>query len=162
MKTGTKISLLIVGILIGIQFLRIEKNTSTEKSADYISAKFEVPADVEDILKTACYDCHSNNTVYPWYSNIQPVGWWLNHHVEEGKHELNFDEFASYKPKRQLHKIEEMEEMVMEGEMPLSSYTLMHGDARLSNEQKQLLKEWCKNIMGQIAVNNHERSETDD
>ena len=94
------------------------------------------------ILQTSCFDCHSNYTNYPWYTNIQPIGWWLNHHVDEGKEELNFSEFESYSLKRKLHKLEEIKEMVEEGEMPLSSYTLIHGDTKLSPEQKEILYTW--------------------
>jgi hypothetical protein len=102
------------------------------------------------ILKTSCYDCHSNNTVYPWYSNIQPLAWWLQGHVNEGKEELNFDEFATYNPRRQFKKMEETEEMITEGEMPLSSYTIIHSNAVLSASQKETLINWAKSIGQEI------------
>ena len=115
-----------------------------------ISSLVRVPDTVQQILKVSCYDCHSNNTVYPWYTNIQPVGWWLNHHVEEGKEHLNFNEFTNIPPtekrttrERQLKKLEEIKETVEEGEMPLSSYTLIHTNAKLTKEQRQLLINWA-------------------
>lgn len=142
-----------VGLFI-IQFFGIKKNQTTGEQPNHISKQFTVPAEVSTILKTSCYDCHSNNTVYPWYSNIQPVAWWLQGHVNEGKEELNFDEFASYTPRKQFKKLEETEEMINEGEMPLSSYTLIHGDAVLSASQKELLINWTKTIRQEIKGKN--------
>jgi hypothetical protein len=139
---------------VAIQFLEIKKNQSSGEQPNHISTQFAVPEDVENILKTACYDCHSNNTVYPWYANIQPLAWWLQHHVDEGKGELNFDEFAEYKPRRQHHKLEETIEMIKESKMPLSSYTWLHGDAKLSQMQKEILMSWCDGIMQEIKAKN--------
>jgi hypothetical protein len=98
---------------------------------------------VQLILQTSCYDCHSSNTKYPWYASIQPVGWWLNDHVEEGKKEINFNEFASYSPRRKFKKFNEIIEQVKEDEMPLSSYTLIHRNAKLRDEQKKELITWA-------------------
>lgn len=153
-KTGW---VLLVALLV-IQFIRPEKNISAAAQPNNISKAVYVPAPVDSLLRTACYDCHSNNTVYPWYSNIQPVAWWLAHHVDEGRAELNFDEFAGYRLRRQFHKIEETEEMLEEGEMPLSSYTWMHGDAKLSAEQKALLTGWCKAVMDSMKAHYPEDS----
>lgn len=148
-----KIILIALAIgLIVIQFFGIKKNQSTGEQTNHISKQFAVPADVENILKTSCYDCHSNNTVYPWYGGIQPVAWWLQGHVNEGKEELNFDEFTQYKPRSQFKKIEEVEEMINEGEMPLSSYTLVHSNAVLSSSQKEILINWTKLIRAEIKV----------
>lgn len=146
-----KIILIILAVgLIVIQFFSIKKNQSTGDQPMNISKQFAVPADVENILKTSCYDCHSNNTVYPWYSNIQPLAWWLQGHVNEGKEELNFDEFATYNPRRQFKKMEETEEMITKGEMPLSSYTIIHTNAVLSASQKEMLINWSKSIGQEI------------
>lgn len=140
---------LAVGLIV-IQFFGIKKNQNTGEQINHISTQFAVPADVENILKTSCYDCHSNNTIYPWYTNIQPIGWWLKSHVNEGKEELNFDEFSQYKPRTQFKKIEELEEMINEGEMPLSSYTIIHNNASLSASQKETLIGWAKSIGQEI------------
>ena len=148
MSRGKKILIWAVVLLAAIQFIHPAKNISTEISA----AKIIAPAEVEQILKTSCNDCHSNNTIYPWYNNIQPVAWWLNHHVDEGKHELNFDEFAAYKPRKQYHKMEELEEMVNEDEMPLPSYLLVHKDAVLNAQQKELLIDWSKSIRADLEA----------
>lgn len=137
-----KILLLLLVTLVAIQFFKPALNQSTGSSENHISKSYTVPENVASILSTSCNDCHSNNTVYPWYASIQPLAWWLDHHVQEGKGELNFDEFMTYKPRKAHHKLEEINEMVKEGEMPLESYTLVHRDAKLSREQKLVLAEW--------------------
>src|SRR5689334_4746496 len=107
-------------ILIVIQFIRPAKNISNDLLASDISRVYTVSENVSGILKKACADCHSNNTVYPWYAQVQPVGWWLNNHIREGKKELNFSEFGSYPIARQYKKLDDMAEQVNKGEMPLS------------------------------------------
>ena len=141
-----KILITLVIILAAIQFIRPEKNLSEGVSENDISLAYQTPDEVVTILKKACNDCHSNNTVYPWYAEIQPVAWWLNDHVEEGNDELNFSEFASYEPGRQYHKLEEIKEMIDEDEMPLGSYTLIHTDAKLTETEKNALLGWAQTI----------------
>jgi len=136
--------ILLVLILILIQFYRPAKNISTEISSNSILTAVVVPQEVEQILKTSCYDCHSNNTVYPWYNNIAPVSWWLDHHVKEGKKELNFDEWANYTDKRKNHKLKEIKEQTEEKEMPLKSYLWIHNDAKLSDSQIKTLVDWAR------------------
>ena len=102
-----------------------------------------MPAAVQTTLRTSCYECHSNHTDYPWYAEVQPVGLWLNDHVKEGKGELNFSEFAAYNLRRQYRKFEEIGKQLREGEMPLSSYTLIHRYALLSAEQQSALTSWA-------------------
>lgn len=139
-----KIGLGLLGVLIIIQFIPNTKNSGDALGENDISHVVIVPGDVQEILNVSCNDCHSNHTNYPWYSNIQPIGFWLDNHVNEGKQELNFSEFATYKKKRQLHKLDEIAEMIEEHEMPLSSYTLIHTDAKLTNEQQTMLINWAK------------------
>lgn len=115
-----------------------------------ISAVVTVPDSVHALLKTACYDCHSNYTNYPWYSNIQPIGWWLKDHIDEGKGHLNFQEFALVKANdryktvalRQDHKLEEVLESQEDKWMPLDSYTWIHKEAKLSDSQRKLIIDW--------------------
>lgn len=142
----------LIAVLVIIQFFGIEKNVTTTPAEQDISKLYTVPADVAAILKTSCNDCHSNNTIYPWYSKIQPVAWWLQHHVNEGKHELNFNEFASYSIRRQYRKLEEVIEQVKENEMPLGSYTLIHKDAKLTDQQKATLTNWAQSIRDSIKA----------
>ncbi|MBK9732758.1 MAG: heme-binding domain-containing protein [Chitinophagaceae bacterium] len=134
------LSMALIAFIV-IQFFHPEKNDSNDET-QAITTKFEVPKEVVDILKTSCYDCHSNHTNYPWYSKIQPVDWWLDHHVKEGNEEVNFSVFASYSPRRQYRKFVEIKEQIEEGEMPLEVYTLTHKDAILNEQQKQLVIQW--------------------
>lgn len=149
-----KVLVALLVVFIVIQFIRPGRNNSAA-SANDIGNHYAIPGDVQATLKRACYDCHSNNTTYPWYSNIQPFGWWLNNHIEEGKEELNFSEFATYKPKRQAHKLEEVAELTEEGEMPLESYTLIHRNAILKMEEKKAVVTWAKALQKQIENENN-------
>lgn len=146
-----KISIpIILIIFIAIQFFDVNPNKTAETSENSIEKKYSVPQNVRQILKTSCYDCHSNNTVYPWYSKIQPVKWWLANHINDGKRHLNFDEFSTYPKDKKLHKLDEVAETVNADEMPLSSYTVIHTQAKLSAEQKSLIQSWVKSMKGQI------------
>ncbi len=136
--------LLIAILLLVMQSIRIDKTTqSVDVSKDFISVTNATP-EIGHLLKIACYDCHSNQPSYPWYTNVAPVSWWVKHHINEGSHHLNFSEYGAYKDKRKNHKLEECIELVEEGEMPLSSYTWMHKEAKLTDEQRLLLVEWFK------------------
>ncbi|UKJ06108.1 heme-binding domain-containing protein [Solitalea lacus] len=143
-----------LAVIVIIQFIRPAKNQSDGISANDISKHYSVPVDVQEALKTACMDCHSNNTVYPWYANIQPVAWWLQHHVDEGKDELNFSEFGAYSPKKANHKLKEVIESQQEGWMPIDSYTFLHKDAVLTQQQKDAIVNWAKVIQQQIKSAN--------
>ena len=133
--------------LIIIQFFRPEKNIHPVEQPNSISKKFAVSADVKTILDKACMDCHSNNTRYPWYNNIQPVAWWLNNHVKDAKRELNFDEYINRRPRFQYRRMEQTIELVKEKEMPLDSYTWIHKDAILTDVEKTKLYDWAKSVM---------------
>lgn len=146
MKVWKIIGWALLAILVVIQFFRPAKNTAVAPSPYDISTAYAVPAHVQTILKKACNDCHSNNTVYPWYAEVQPVAWWLANHVEDGKRHLNFSEFMRYPAARQYHKLEETIEMVDKSEMPLSSYTLIHTTAKLSGEERKALHDWCESV----------------
>ncbi len=144
------IGLLIV--LIAIQFIKPTRNLSGNTDKD-ISTIYPMSDSVKQIVTKACADCHSNKTVYPWYASVQPLSFWLDHHVDEGKREINFNEFASYRIGKQNHKLKEVIEQVKEDEMPLSSYTLIHKEAKLTAGEKATLIQWCQNIMDSIKAN---------
>jgi hypothetical protein len=146
MRIVKKIILVLLVVLIIMQFFHPKKNLASSKSASNISAVYNVSTDVSGILDKACNDCHSNNTKYPWYNNIQPVAWWLNNHIKEGKRGLNFDEFKSYRPAKQYHKLEELIDQVKKEEMPLTSYTIIHTEAKLTDEQKSSLVTWAESV----------------
>jgi hypothetical protein len=148
------LTFIIIGILIlvvGAQFFRPVKNNSNDQTKHF-STLYPLPDSVEAILKVACYDCHSNNTRYPWYAEIQPAGWWLNNHIQEGKHDLNFSEFALYRIRRQYRKLQQVSDLVNENEMPLPAYTIIHKDAILTQQQKELLSAWVKSTRDSIAA----------
>ena len=145
--------LILLIIFIGLQFFRPTKNKSTGVQPNDITTKYAVPNDVMAVLKTSCYDCHSNNTVYPWYAEIQPVTWWLNNHIVDGKKDLNFSEFASYRIRKQYRKMEEVGELVKDNKMPISSYTIIHKDAILNDQQKQILYNWVETVRDTIEAN---------
>lgn len=145
------IGLLIVFVII--QFFRPAKNVSAQASEQDISALYPMPDSVKVILDKACNDCHSNNTKYPWYNNIQPMAWWMNDHVEEGKGELNFSEFGKRPLDKQARKLKKLVEEVEEGEMPLNSYTWIHKEAVLTEQEKNTLINWATKLSQQIAGN---------
>lgn len=126
-----------------MQFFRPKKNLSTAVAINDITTNYAIPADVHAVLKASCYDCHSNNSTYPWYNNIQPVAWYLADHIKEGKKEINFNEFASYKIAKQYRKLEEIINQVEMDEMPIQSYTLIHGGAKLNVAQKSMIINWA-------------------
>lgn len=136
--------------LIVIQFFNTDKNISATPSENAIEKHYQVSSHVQGLLKTSCYDCHSNNTAYPWYSNIQPVKWWLADHVNSGKRHLNFDEFNTYTKEKKLKKLDEVAETVKEGEMPLSSYTIIHHNAKLSSTDKSEIEKWVVQVKKEI------------
>jgi len=144
-----KILLGLLLIFIVIQFIRPKKNNSGEQPA-YIGNVYNVPADVKVILDKACNDCHSNKTKYPWYSKIQPVSWWLNGHIRDGKKHLNFDEYTNRNLRYQYHKLEETAEEVKENHMPLSSYTWIHKDAILTEAEKNIFIAWADGIRNEM------------
>ncbi len=140
----------ILVVLALIQFIHPEKNLGESLGANDIQHVIDVPEPVMQVLKTSCFDCHSNHTNYPWYNNIQPVAFWLEDHIKEAKKELNFSEFAGYTRKRQLKKMVEIGKEITEEEMPLPSYLIVHRDAVLTAEQAEILKDWAMQSHGEL------------
>ncbi|MCF6306801.1 MAG: heme-binding domain-containing protein [Flavobacteriaceae bacterium] len=142
MKKIIKYILIILIIaLVVMQFIRPDKNEGGYESLAAFKTETNVPEEVFEILKTNCFDCHSNQTVYPWYAEISPLSYWFKDHIDEGKDELNFSEWKSYSVKKKDHKLEELVEEVEEGEMPLDSYTWIH--AKLSKKDRKTLIVWA-------------------
>lgn len=136
----------LIGLLLVIQLFQIDKtNPPVRLEEDFIQIK-QPPANVENILRTACYDCHSHETAYPWYTSVAPISWWIRHHIDEGREHLNFSTWAQYDADRQDHKLEECEEETREGEMPLDSYTWVHSEAQLTDQQRKELADWFASI----------------
>ncbi|HVZ98359.1 MAG TPA: heme-binding domain-containing protein [Chitinophagaceae bacterium] len=136
-----------------IQFFRPDKNISTMAAPNDIATKYPVPANVQGVLKVACNDCHTDSSRYPWYWNIQPVAWFLDNHIREGKRHLDFSIFTSYTIARQYHLLQKINDEIKEGDMPLGSYTLIHRDAILNSGQKQAISDWVAAARQQIEAN---------
>jgi|CXWL01.1.fsa_nt_gi hypothetical protein len=136
--------------LIAVQFVRSPRNTGVAEGPSSIVATHQVPAEVRGILSRACYDCHSNSTKYPWYAAVQPAGWWLNRHVTQGRAELNLSEFAAYSRKRAVRKLNQMADEVRERHMPLKSYRLLHGEAKLTDADIALVSNWAEDLANAI------------
>lgn len=144
MKLGKKIAWALLIVFVAMQFYRPEKN---QDPGDHLSKFLEEtnpPQEVSGILKSSCYDCHTNQTNYPWYNQVAPVSWWLADHIEEGKEHLNFSAWESYSPKKKDHKLEEVIEMVESAEMPLNEYTWTHSEADLTDQQREAVMDWAR------------------
>ena len=131
---------LLLGILLA---LIVAQFVPVERSNPPVEAEVPAPANVRAVLHRACYDCHSNETRWPWYSHVAPVSWLVAHDVHEARKHLNFSTWNQYNPKRQTRKLNEVWEEVDEGEMPLSYYLAVHRDAALSDADRALLREWA-------------------
>ncbi|MGB5943088.1 MAG: heme-binding domain-containing protein [Leeuwenhoekiella sp.] len=129
--------------LVAIQFVPVDLNEDGYGSVTPFLEETKPTAEVESILKETCFDCHSDQTQYPWYASVAPVNFWLEEHIEDGKRHLNFSEWDSYSAKRKDHKLDELIEEVEEGEMPLESYTYIHENANLSAAQIAAMVRWA-------------------
>jgi hypothetical protein len=141
MKAIKIIALVFLVVLVGIQFVPTNRNQSEVVPKSDFMLVNNVPKDVQDKLKLSCYDCHSNNTEYPWYNKIQPVAWFLEDHIREGKSELNFNEWGELSERRKNSKLRSIISQIEDDEMPLDSYTFIHRDAKFSeSEKKEIIK----------------------
>ena len=141
-----KIFIALLVVLVVLQFFQIDKtNPAVDESKDFLKTQ-NTPEEIASIIKTSCYDCHSNQSNYPLYSYVQPAGWFLKDHIDEGRRELNFSTFTDYELKRQDHKLEECIEYIEKDEMPLGSYTLVHREAALTEAQKNILIDYFKSV----------------
>ena len=145
MRLLKKIFLVLLVVFIAIQFIQPARITNGQVLPTDISKTVSVPENVHAILQTACYDCHSNNTRYPWYNYVQPAAWIMANHIKQGKKDLNFSEFGSYSTRRQQSKFKSIVSQIKDGEMPLNSYTISHKKARLTKEEKLVIINWAQN-----------------
>ena len=147
-----KILIFLLIALISIQFFHPKRNKTTSEQPNYIGKIHAIPEDVQSILAKACNDCHSNNTRYPWYSNIQPVDWWMTGHIKDGKKGLNLDEYTNRSLRFQYNKMKEVVDLLKKGEMPLNSYLWIHKDAKLTADEKSKLTNWATAIMDSMKA----------
>ena len=141
-----KILIFLLFALVFIQFIHPKANKAAGDQPNYIGKAYAIPENVNAIFVKACNDCHSNNTRYPWYSNIQPADWWMNNHIKDGKRGLNLDEFTSRSLRYQYNKLDDIVKEVKEGEMPLDSYLWIHKDAKLTEDEKTTVINWADAI----------------
>lgn len=147
-KTGL---ILLLVLLVAIQFVQPARNKSVKVPTAGIGTVIHVPDKVQAILQNSCYDCHSNNTRYPWYATLQPGTWWMASHIKEGKQELNFDEFGNYTKRRQGSKLKAIQGSIDDESMPLPSYVFFHRGAILSKTDQKLLKDWIELSRNEIS-----------
>ncbi len=145
-----KALLILLIVLVGIQFIPTKRNQNQQVLKSDISKSFTLPTEIQTIFKNSCYDCHSNNTNYPWYNKVQPISWLLENHIKKGKKELNFSEFGSYSKRKQKNKLKSIKSQVIDDEMPMFTYTLIHKNAKLTESDKKLIKNWANQLMDSI------------
>jgi hypothetical protein len=162
MKAVKRIFAILAILFIAAQFIRPDLTNPAADPALTIHATAQVPPEVASILKRSCFDCHSNETVWPWYSHITPVNWWMvKSHIEHGREHYNFSEWGKKEIKDRDHLLEEICEEVEANAMPLPSYLLAHSDARLSDAQKRAICDWTKAERQRLAQPPPASSETE-
>lgn len=143
----TKRILLVTGVaLLAIQLIRPNQEAPVSTPENDLFVAENAPSEVEQLVKNACYDCHSNQTTWPWYAQIAPASWIIANHVNEGREHLNFSEWATFSAKKRDHKLEEIPEEITKGEMPMAGYVALHEEAKLTEEQKMAVINWFKSI----------------
>lgn len=146
MKTLKIITLILLVFFVGIQFIPTERNQSDlVPRTDFLLVN-NTPENIGNLLQVSCYDCHSNNTNYPWYNKVQPIAWFLENHIKEGKDELNFSEWDEYSNRRKNSKLKSIISQIEDDEMPLFLYTLFHWDAVYSDSEKEMVIEYMRNL----------------
>lgn len=144
MKIIKKIALAALVVLIAMQFYRPKKNSAQGNHTAIFLLETNPSQDVKALLKNVCYNCHSNNTTYPWYNNVAPISFWLSNHINNGKEHLNFSEWEGYTAKKKDYKLEEVIEVMEEAVMPLREYTWTHKEAILLDDQRSSIVEWAE------------------
>ena len=141
-----RIVLLLLGIVVLIQFIPSNLPDVSFENPNDLLANNDVPESIENLLRTSCYDCHSNETVYPWYSYVAPVSFLISKDTREGRHHLNFSEWEKMDAIEKAEALDDMAEEVEEGEMPMKIYPIMHSNARLSDADRNALAEWAEEM----------------
>jgi len=144
MKKALKIAaaVIFIGFIIA-QFFRPDRTNPSIVQAETLQSSANIPADVQNVLSRSCNDCHSNNTVYPWYSNVSPFSWFLADHIENGRAEMNLSIWNTYSASKKSKKLEEICDEVKSGAMPMPSYLWLHRDAALTESDVKLLCSWA-------------------
>ena len=149
-KTLKVLAVVIVAAIIVLQFFSIDKTNPALVQAETLEATTVVPPDIGFIMGRSCNDCHSNQTIYPLYANLQPMGWLLKSHIDDGRRQMNFSIWNTYQPKRRSKKLGEICEQIEAKEMPLPSYLWIHRDAVLSENESRALCDWAKQEQARV------------
>ncbi len=152
MKKTLKIILIVAVVAFaGIQFIRPNISAAPAAPGDALEASMQVPDQVEAIFNRSCADCHTNNTVLPWYSQVAPVSWWLGNHISDGRRHLNLSIWNTYNSKRKVDKLKEICDQVETGEMPLPSYLWVHRYAVMKEGEAKILCDWSNAEASKIS-----------
>ena len=134
----------LIGIFALMQIYPSKRPEVTAINPDDLIKNTNTPENIASMLKSACYDCHSNESTYPWYANIAPVKWWIYDHINEGREDLNFSEWTTLSKTDQVEALDDIATAVMEGEMPLKPYPVTHPKAKLSEADRQAISDWTE------------------
>ncbi len=134
----------LIGSFILIQIYPLSKPDVKMENPNDIFINNDIPKNITSLLKSACYDCHSNETKYPWYSYVAPSKWLVYEHVKNGRHELNFSEWNTIKKADKIEILYDISEAVLEKEMPLKFYPKLHSDAKLTDDDREAISEWAE------------------
>ncbi len=146
MSRTQKIFIVLIVLVIAIQFIRPERNIENNPSRYDIFHKTGQPAEISAMVQSACYDCHSNRTAYPWYASVAPVSWIIANHVKEGKEHLNFSDWKLLDKAQQQHALEEIVEVLEKQEMPLKPYQWLHSEAEMTSEKSIQIIDWANEM----------------
>ena len=157
-RTGGRVVLALGVLFLLLQLIQPER-TNPPASADDLRRHLPASPRVAGLLRAACFDCHSNQTRWPWYSYVAPVSWLVSRDVEEGRKHLNFSQWGSYERRKQIGRLGAVGEEVGNGEMPLPIYAAMHEEAKLSKEDRDSLVAWAEQMRGLLV--DQDRSDRD-
>lgn len=146
------LAIIVVSLLVVAQFFRPPKTNPAVDQAQTLQAGTHISPQVATILDRSCGDCHSNNTRWPWYSNVAPVSWFVINHVDDGRRDMNFSEWGRYDARQQAGKLNQICREVKSGSMPLSSYTPLHPGTKLTPEDVKVLCDWADEERTRIAA----------
>lgn len=150
MKVVKIIAMVLLVVFVGMQFMPTQRNQSEiVPKSDFLLVN-KAPKNMGSLLQTSCYDCHSNNTDYPWYNTVQPLAWFLEDHVKNGKSELNFSLWDALSDRRKSSKLRSIIKQIKSGKMPLDSYLWVHKDAKFSDEDKTTIIQWVTQLKNSL------------
>ena len=133
---------IVLAVLLLSQLIPVDRSVPEVAASQDFLTMVDAPPAMATLIKDACYDCHSYQTEYPWYAKVSPLSFWIQGHIKNGRKKLNFSTWATYEAGKAAHKLEESYEEVQERHMPLKSYTWLHPEAKMSDEQVTAMAQW--------------------